>query len=367
MKKCIAVCAAVAAAVAGAAGAGEFRSVRAAAAGFATNTVERQSAAIEYVSSAASGAKSHQSAAEAVSTLREMCAARGDEELFEKSCREFASSGNVFAARAAMSALASAFEARGDGAGAGRMLLGMLECAPVESQGVARRLVSAGAPGETLEKALLVLRDAAASAAGAGPQAVETRFERVQPEIVELLSFLGRHDEALAECRVWMLLGTQRSYQRAVEMAADVMRCADRNLGRAEAFVKFHEKGVVPDGLEPLFAPPRLSDAARLRERAALAKLDPKDWNACLSACGRAFWADDPETAVSFAVRAFALAPFDERSLQRCADAVARPFMVATRDPAVGKGVAEYLASGRGEDPVALAGKILRLKEGGGR
>lgn len=246
-------------------------------------------------------------------------------------------------------------------------MLGMLECAPVESQGVARRLVSAGAPAETLEKALLVLRDAAASAAGAGPQAVETRLERVQPEIVELLSFLGRHDEALAECRVWMLLGTQRSYQRAVEMAADVMRCADRNLGRAEAFVKFHEKGVVPDGLEPLFAPPRLSDAARLRERAALAKLDPKDWNACLSACGRAFWADDPETAVSFAVRAFALAPFDERSLQRCADAVARPFMVATRDPAVGKGVAEYLASGRGEDPVALAGKILRLKEGGGR
>ena len=41
--------------------------------------------------------------------------------------------------------------------------------------------------------------------------------------------------------------------------------------------------------------------------------------------------------------------------------------MVATRDPAVGKGVAEYLASGRGEDPVALAGKILRLKEGGGK
>jgi hypothetical protein len=102
-------------------------------------------------------------------------------------------------------------------------------------------------------------------------------------------------------------------------------------------------------------------------EGAALAKLDPKDWNACLSACDRAFWADDPEAAVSFAVRAFAIAPFDERSLQRCADAVARPFMVATRDPAVGKRVVEYLASGRGEDPVALAGKILRLKEGGGR
>lgn len=367
MKKCIAVCAAVAAAVAGAAGAGEFRSVRAAAAGFATNTVERRSAALAYVSSAASGAKTHQAASEAVSALREMFAAQGDDAGFERSCRELASSGNAFAARAAMSSLASLLAGRGDRDGAESLLVRLLELAPGEPSGAAQRLVAMNASAAARERAVAAIRAAAAAAVAAGQQAVETRFDRLQSDVVDVLASLGRHDEALAECRAWMLAGTQRSYQRAVEKAADVMRRADRSLGRAAAFLKFHEKGVVPGGREPLLEAPRLSDAVRVRERAALAEFGSQDWNACLAASSRALWADDPETAVSFAVRAFALAPFDERSLQRCADAVARPFMVATRDPAVGKGVAEYLASGRGEDPVALAGKILRLKEGGGR
>lgn len=341
----------------------EFPNIRVAATSFATNSVERRIAAINYVTSVASSAKSSQVAIESISALKGMFVLQGDKESFERTCRTLASSDNVYISHAAMSALFQILAERGEYKECELLQIRMLEIFPYDSQGLARRFASINASVETVEKAISIMRSYVILGNKGDPRMVDSRIERIQQEIIDMLMFMEKFEEALAECRVWMFVQV-RSYQRAIEKAADVMRRADRNLGRATTFLKFHEKGYVPEGREPLLEFPRLSDEVRIKERKELAKFYSESWNDYLAAYNRALFADDPIVAVSFALKAFALAPFDEMSLQKCTDAVVRPFMVATRDPDIGKKVVEYLSSGQGEDPVTLAEKIFVLKDG---
>ena len=45
-------------------------------------------------------------------------------------------------------------------------------------------------------------------------------------------------------------------------------------------------------------------------------------------------------------MRAFGLAPFDNKSLQACADAMMQPILTVTRNPDSAKGIVDYLMHG---------------------
>lgn len=45
-------------------------------------------------------------------------------------------------------------------------------------------------------------------------------------------------------------------------------------------------------------------------------------------------------------MRAFGLAPFDNKSLQICADAIMQPILTVTRNPDSAKGIVDYLMHG---------------------
>ena len=91
---------------------------------------------------------------------------------------------------------------------------------------------------------------------------------------------------------------------------------------------------------------PQLGDSIRAEARAALPIGRSEKWPESLAVSARLVWLDDPHAALCEAMRAFALAPFDGRALQACADAALQPVLAVTRDPAVAKGVIDYLTYG---------------------
>ena len=62
-------------------------------------------------------------------------------------------------------------------------------------------------------------------------------------------------------------------------------------------------------------------------------------------------WLDDPYASAEAAFAAFSVAPFSENALQSCANAIMRPVLVATRDPAAASQIVDFLMYGeRGKD-----------------
>ena len=248
--------------------------------------------------------------------------------------------------QAAAFALADLAASRGDAKAAGELLLGSISRTEFAPPGIARRLVAASVDDATIAAAVVALRRQLAALPLADAGTFCSAVERTQPEIVELLGRLGRHDEALAECRVLLLSVSPRNYRTAVVLTASALKLADGNLGRALAFVDFQRKDVVPKVRNPVLDAPRLSDGVRAELRRALPVGSSGNWSVALAVAARLVWLDDPQAAVREALRAFALAPLDERSLQICADAAMRPVLAATRDPADAKALVDFLMYG---------------------
>ena len=212
--------------------------------------------------------------------------------------------------------------------------------------GVAARLVAANVDEQTLDAAVVALRMRLAKMPLDDATAFRAAVERVQPEVVTLLNHMGRCDEALAECRVLVLLASPKGYQEAVNLTAAALKRADGNLGRATAFMNFQKKGFVPTERNILLDAPQLADGVRAEARKSLPVGRSERWEECLAVAARLVWMDDPLAAVQEAMRAFALAPFEEKTLQVCADAVVQPILTVTRDPDAAKGVVDYLMYG---------------------
>lgn len=214
------------------------------------------------------------------------------------------------------------------------------------AKGVAAQFIALNAPTQTLDRAVASIRAGLAAVSLADATAFQSAVVRAQPEIVALLWRLGRFDEAVAECRVGLMVASERAYPQLVELTASALRRRDIHLARATAFLQFNEKGIVPTRRNPVLDFPRLDDAVRRAERARLAALDLSDWNVRLTVAKRLLWLDDPVASVAQAMEAFACAPFDTKSLQLCADVIMHPLLVATRDPAVAERVVNYLKFG---------------------
>ena len=247
---------------------------------------------------------------------------------------------------------------RGDAPAAEAMLSLLLGRAEVASPGVARRLVSIGVGREFALRFVGTMRERVADVPVDDLPAFKARVQGCEAEIVELLVHAGRLDEALGECRVMLLTAsTPPAYGNAVRLAADVLKRIDGNLGRASAFLDSQKSNHVVRTFSTIPAYPALSDPVRVAEREkciAYARENAMDWKAQLTCAYRLLWADCAEDSIRVALDAFALAPFSEKDLQVCADAVMHPFSVMTRNPAKVAIVRDYLLYGEfGRDGLA--------------
>ncbi len=211
--------------------------------------------------------------------------------------------------------------------------------------GCARKLIDAGVPFAQLEEALGALR-AHVPPPFTTPTELQTRLERIQPEAVELLLALGRPDEAVRECRAYALSASDRSYPQAVELAARCLKTLDGDLGRANALLEFHTSAPPPDGCgNPLLTFPVLTDPVRA-EAARQTEQPPTDWSGWLNRAALLAWLDRPADSMDAARAAFACCPMASNTLQTCANAVARPVLVATREPDLGQRMTDFLLVG---------------------
>ncbi len=212
------------------------------------------------------------------------------------------------------------------------------------SAGAARKLAESDASAAQLEEALASLRAFAARPADGTAGERQTRLERLQPEIVELLFALGRLDEAGGECRVLLLAGSDRTAPVAVELAARAFKMADGNLARANALYSFFSSEEPPAGTpSPILGFPSPDRAAWTNLPAAP---PPSDWNAWLSRAGDLLWLDRPLESAEAARQAFASCPMTSNTLAVCASAVARPALNLLRDAHLAARLTDYLVFG---------------------
>jgi tetratricopeptide (TPR) repeat protein len=211
--------------------------------------------------------------------------------------------------------------------------------------GCARKLIDAGSGPAQMDEAVGLLRSHVAIPLGASAD-TQLRIERLQPDVVELLLALGRPDEAVRECRVFALGASDRVYPQAIELAARCLKSLDGDLGRANALLAFHGTVPPPPGSSNiLFAFSALSDPIRT-EAAKQTEKPLSDWQSWINRAAIYSWLDRPADSMEAARAAFACCPMSSNTLQICANAVARPVLVATRDPALGQRLADFLLTG---------------------
>lgn len=242
---------------------------------------------------------------------------------------------------------------------------------------IARRIADAGAPPTMLEECVKLLRERMTD--WRAPD-FNSRLERVQNEVIELLSTLGRFEEALGESRVFLFAASDGSYQQAANLTAKTLKALDGNLGRMNAFLAFQsadaESGEAGENV--IMTVPALHDEVRKEGMKQLTEgPQPGNWNAWLVRSTHLLWLDRPADALDAAAKAFALCPVSENNLQTCAAAVTRPLLVATRDPAAAQKLLDYLlwgAAGRDgkagtnddlKDPFPEARRTLQLGAAG--
>ncbi len=235
--------------------------------------------------------------------------------------------------------------------------------------GIGRTLVECGATAAQQDRVLASLRRVLIQGVSADPQG--TLLQRLQPEIVELMTAAGRNEEAVAESRVFLLCAPDKLYPQAVSLAARSLKLLDGDLRRANRFLAFQKAGSVgTDGkagteddlhndLWDVRTPQDTVRAQRLRE---LALAGSTNWEEFLKDVALYCYLDAPAQAFERAQRAFALCPMAQPSLQRCADAMCRVVLVATRDEALAQRLIDFLLTGTA-GPDGVAGTPDDLKD----
>ena len=226
--------------------------------------------------------------------------------------------------------------------------------------GLAARLVETGAAADQLGKAVETLRRRMAAPPESEGE-YRGRAERIQPEIVTLLLAAGRPADAFVEARTLAFQASDQRYALAAELVARALKALDGNLGRANAWLASQSAAVTNAPSPVLLSLPAASDPVRAEAYAALGPI-PSEWGALLARSRQLLWLDRPAEALDAAVAAFAVCPLREDALQACANAAARPLLVATRDDAAANALVDWLLFGPSagaEDP--LPGLRARL------
>lgn len=252
---------------------------------------------------------------------------------------------NAYVSAAELSAMLDVDAGRPDEAA--EVLLSVLRHPSLPPAGFVRKLLDLGVGPAKLEEAVGLLRSRMV-APFTSVSDFQMRLERVQPDLVELLLAIGQADEAVRECRVLAFGASDRAYPQAVELAARCLKARDGNLGRANALLAFHGATDLPaaEGRNVLLSFSPLDDPVRTEGLRALAGTPPVDWNGWLVRSAHLVWYDRPFESLEAARTAFAGCPLATNALQTCANAVARPVLVATRDTALAQRLVDYLLFG---------------------
>lgn len=211
--------------------------------------------------------------------------------------------------------------------------------------GLARKLADCGASTNMLQDASMLLRKRLARAVMNDQMA---DFERLQPELIDILLAMDRAEEAVAECRVLAFCASDRGYPQAIELAARCFKILDRHLGRANRLLDFHQDAAGSAGVaNPLLEISALNDSVRGDVADALARDPaPVDWMGWRRRTILQLWLDRPVQALNAARMAFAACPLSAKELQTCADGITRPVLVATRDTALVQRMTDYMLRG---------------------
>lgn len=256
----------------------------------------------------------------------------------------------------AVETLASIQNEKGDREGALGTWILVLKHSSLPSGGIAKKIIDCGATSTNLEECLSLVRSRmAVQTTDIGE--FQSRLERLQPEIVDFLVVLGRREEAVRECRVFLFAASDRSYSQAVDLSARTLKALDGNLGRANALLNFQslDGSSSKAGENVLMAFPALDDAVRTAALNRLAKAAPPlDFNGWLARSAYLLWLDRPIEAMEAGRAAFAVCPLSDTPLQTCASATVRPLLLATRDTSAAQTMIDYMLWGSfGKDSLA--------------
>lgn len=167
-----------------------------------------------------------------------------------------------------------------------------------------------------------------------------------QLNIVNLLVYAGRHEQAASECRILNLLATDKEFKGVVGKTADIFKRLDGNIGRSIRFMNFHKKDYIPSDVYELLKFPQMTDPVRIGLIKKLDAYKGDDSNKYLRNFWLYIWADEPVKAVRSAVKAFSTAPMQQQELQRCANLIMHPMSVFSRDPKRINDILSYLMNG---------------------
>ena len=217
-------------------------------------------------------------------------------------------------------------------------------------RGIAKRLIDMNAPFEKLDECVSLLRQRMiADIPTQNEQQLRDCVERIQPELIKLLIALGRKDEALGECRVYLFATQMNNYAGGVDLIAETLRVCDNNFYRINAFLNFQRASAeeLKTQNNPIMGFPQLNDAVRMGILKSFEdNAPPIDHSGWRMRSLYLIWLDRPAEAMNAAVNALMASPMSTGSLQSCANAVVWPLLVATRDTAFAQSVVDYLLWG---------------------
>lgn len=241
---------------------------------------------------------------------------------------------------------------------------------------------AAGTNAVAVDGIVNALRGCAARQAADNAVVVDT----CQQAIVGLeMGVPGRTAEALEEVRIYYRTCQAANLASAAELVALVFKSADRNLSRANAFLKFQKygpagmdgkPGTADDVADPLAALPALAaDAPRNKSFAeTLAKTD-RDYVGMRTRAKLLLLMDLGGDAFEALTRAFELCPAKDASLQSATDDLTALVVRYTRDLDLAQRVVDYVMygpagadgkPGTADDPGDAFGDVRKRLSGNG-
>ena len=288
---------------------------------------------------------------------------KGDMKNAEVWCRKVMSFGNDCPAlqfQGAVSRLAPILAARGDKKNAIAAYVALLNHPSASSSRIAQKIILLQPSNEELAGCAGIL-SVKMAVPPVDAQEFLIRAEKLSPEIVELFLAAGINYKAVRESKAMLLLASDKFYPQAVENTARCLKRIDGNLGRANDFLTFQSADVTnapPSIPNPMYVDDQKPAPCGVRDEAYAALANspvPADWNQWLTRYYYLLWLERPAEALDAALEAFKACPLNEESLQKCAAAVVRPYLVITRDNATARTALDYLLYGaNGKDGIAI-------------
>ncbi len=177
-----------------------------------------------------------------------------------------------------------------------------------------------------------------------------------QAAVALLLAKPDKSAEALQEARVLYRTAQPAKLLDATDLVVHAFKRVDRNLARANAFLRYQRHGAAgvdgklgtaDDLTDPLAALPAIpADAVRNQAYADALVNSGRDWAGWLARARLLSYMDRSPEAFNALVQAFACCPPQETALQSIADELTTLVMRVTRDADLGQQVIDYMMNG---------------------